>query len=116
MALSIYRLPSGRTVEVEIVAGRRSVDSDNETKEVEQAGPGGVAQRVVAATLNLSESVSSIAEMCDGVFDGLLNAARQPEEIGIEISAKVGASGNLIVAGGAVEGSVKIALKYKLSK
>ena len=110
--LGIYKLPSGRKVEVELGGPTlaRAVDSG----EFAPAGSGKAAQKIIEASFDLSESVASIAEMCDSLFDGLVNAARQPEEVAIEISAKVGASGNLIVAGGSVEGSIKIGLKYKI--
>lgn len=111
--LGIYKLPSGRTVEVEL-SGPPPRNAPVEG-EITPAGPGRVAQKVIEATLDLSESVTSIAEMCDDLLGGFIDVVRQPEEVAIEISAKIGASGNLIVAGGSLEGSIKIGLKYKLT-
>jgi len=112
-ALGIYKLPSGRTVEVELGGPLQAQGGD--AGEFAPAGPGRAVQKVIEASLDLSESIASIGEVCDALFDGLLATARRPEEIAIEISAKIGASGNLIVAGGAIEGSIKIGLKYKVA-
>jgi hypothetical protein len=113
-SLGILTLPSGRKIEAEVTtnipaagAGRPSSD------EFAPAGPGGAAGKVVQATLDLNESLSAIAEFADSMIGQFLQLARKPEEVALEVSLKVGAAGNLIIAGGSIEGAIKIGLKYR---
>lgn len=110
--LGFYRLPSGRTIEVEI-AGPPPTEH-GEVGEFAPAGPGRGAQKVIQTTLDLKSSLEAVGELSDTLLDGLLSSARRPEEITVELAFKVGATGNLIIVGGSEEGSVKVGLKYNM--
>jgi hypothetical protein len=63
--------------------------------------------------LDIDGSVGALAEVSEAIFGRFSSSTRKPEEVAVELSLKVGAAGNLVVASGSIEGSVKVALKYK---
>jgi hypothetical protein len=114
-ALGILRLPSGRTIEAEITtAVPVTGESRPGTDEFSPVGPRESAGRVVQAALNLNDSLAAIVEFADSTIDNFLSVTRKPEEVALEVSLKIGAAGNLIIAGGSIEGAIKIGLKYRV--
>jgi hypothetical protein len=115
-SLYVLKLPSGRTIEAEVSPLLPSVGSDgSRSDEFSPVGPGRATRKVLETTLDVKESLSAVAELSDSIIDQFLQAVRKPEEVALEVSLKVGATGNLIIAGGSIEGAIKIAVKYKAS-
>jgi hypothetical protein len=103
-----YVLPSGAFVEIET----RGISSPDQTSGSNYS-PAGVGEKLSSTISALSSAIPGVAEVIAGITESLASEIASSEEYTLEVGLKVGASGNLIIAGGSAECNFKISLKYK---
>jgi Trypsin-co-occurring domain 1 len=102
-----FILPSGQSLDIEV-----SVSNSTTAPATTGYGQAGAGQKLAAKALELSSSFSGLSDAMGSLVAGLFDSANVPAEITIEVGIKIGASGNVIVAGSSGEANFRIALKY----
>jgi Trypsin-co-occurring domain 1 len=78
------------------------------------AKPGELADRALDALARAQVAIIDIAKQTAGSVNDLLTQARHPNEVKVEFGIALTAQGNVLIAGGSAQATLKVTLTYDL--